>query len=136
VKLAGWLRPDRLLLLIANFGERQPAKVALDLAKLGWTGKTVNVTDAEAGYKQMTNRRIRKSDAELAADKARFEQAEAAKASKNPNYEPRPYKENPWRNEPVVAWDGDKNAPVHVNGATLTVPVERHNYRLLTVEAR
>jgi hypothetical protein len=136
IKLAGWLRPGKLLLLVSNFGEKQSAKVALDLAKLGWTGKTVSVTDAEAGFKQQTNRRVRKTAEELSADKARFEQAEAAKVAKNPKYEPKPYKENPWKNEPVVAWDGDKNAPVQLNGATLTVSVERHNYRLLVVEAR
>jgi len=110
--------------------------VTLDLAKLGWAGKTVSVTDAEAGYQQKTNRRVKKSDAELAADKDRHEKAEAAKLAKNPKAEPKPYKENPWKNEPVIAWDGDKNEPVQLNGATLTVPVERHNYRLLVVERK
>jgi hypothetical protein len=134
IKLAGWLRPDKLLLLVANFGEKQSAKVTLDLAKLGWAGKTVGVTDAEAGYQQWTNRRVKKSDAELAADKDRHEKAEAAKLAKNPKAEPKPYKENPWKTEPVTAWDGDKNEPIQLDGATLTVPVERHDYRLLVVE--
>lgn len=136
IKLAGWLRPGKLLLLVSNFGEKQPAKVTLDLAKLGWAGTTVSVTDAEAGYKQQTSRSVRKSDAELAADKERFDKAEAARLGKNPKSEPKPYNENPWKNEPVVAWDGDKNEPVQVNGALLTVPVERHNFRLLVVESR
>ena len=134
IKLAGWLRPGKLLLLVANFGEKQPAKVALDLAKLGWAGKTVAVTDAEAGYQQKASRKVKKSDAELAADRDRHEKAEAAKLAKNPKTEPKPYKENPWKNEPVIAWDGDQNEPAQLNGTTLTVPVERHNYRLLVVE--
>lgn len=136
IKLAGWLRPDKLLLLVANFGERQSAKVTLDLAKLGWAGATVAVTDAEAGFKYQANRRVPKSAEELAQEKARFEQDEAAKAEKNPKYEPKPFKENPWRNEQVIAWAGDRNPPVKVEGTTLTVPVERHNYRLLVVERK
>lgn len=136
IKLAGWLRPGKLLLLVANFGEKQTAQVTLDLAKLGWAGASVGVTDAEAGYKQMTNRSVRKSAEELAADKARFEQAEAAKLAKNPKYAVKPYKENPWRNESVTAWDGHKNEPVQLDGSTLTAPVERHNYRLLVVERK
>jgi len=136
IKLAGWQRPGKLLLLVANFGEKQPAKVTLDLAKLGWAGKTVSVTDAEAGYQQKANRRVKKSDAELAADKDQHEKAEAAKLAKDPKAEPKPYKENLWKNVPVIAWDGDKNEPVTQDGTTLTVPVERHNFRLLVVEQK
>jgi len=33
----------------------------------------------------------------------------------------------------VVTWGGDRNEPVTVDGMTLTVPVERHNYRLLII---
>jgi hypothetical protein len=123
IKLAGWLRPgttsqsgdaaslpspSKLLLLVANFGEAQTAEVTVDTAKLGWNGKVLGVADAEAGYRQQTSRRTRKSDAELAADKDRHEKAEAARLGKNPASAPKPYKENPWKNEPVVAWDGDR----------------------------
>jgi hypothetical protein len=66
----------------------------------------------------------------------RHEQAEAARTAKNPKSKPKPYKENPWKNEPLVAWDGDENKPAQLNGTTLTVPVERHNYRLLIVESK
>jgi hypothetical protein len=41
---------------------------------------------------------------------------------------------NPNRSEKVVVWDGDAAAPPKLDGTTLTVPVERHNYRLLVVE--
>jgi len=37
---------------------------------------------------------------------------------------------------PVIAWDGNKNEPVTQDGTTLTVPVERHNFRLLVVEQK
>ena len=136
IKLAGWQRPDKLLLLVANLGEAQDAEVTLDTAKLGWGGATLSVTDAETGFKQQASRRVRKTAEELAQDKARFEQAEAKRLAKNPGAEPKPFKENPWRNEPVTAWNGDDNQPVQLNGTTLTVPVERHNYRLLVVERK
>jgi hypothetical protein len=136
IKLAGWQRPDKLLLLVANLGEAQDVEVTLDTAKLGWGGATLSVTDAETGFKQQASRRVRKTAEELAQDKARFEQAEAKRLAKNPGAEPKPFKENPWRNEPVTAWNGDDNQPVQLNGTTLTVPVERHNYRLLVVERK
>jgi hypothetical protein len=44
------------------------------------------------------------------------------------------FKVNPNRSEKVVVWDGDAAAPPKLDGTTLTVPVERHNYRLLVVE--
>jgi hypothetical protein len=31
--------------------------------------------------------------------------------------------------------DGDQNKPVQLDGTTLTVPVERHNYRPLVLQA-
>lgn len=136
IKLAGWQRPDKLLLLVTNFGEAQDAEVTLDTAKLGWGGATLSVTDAEAGFKHQASRRVRKTDEELAQDKARFEQAEAERIAKNPTAKPKPYKQNPWRNESVIAWSGDENKPVQLKGTTLTVPVERHNYRLLIVEKK
>jgi hypothetical protein len=122
------------MLMVVNFGEKQDASVKIDTQKLGWGNAAFTVTDAEAGYKHQINRRVKKTAEELAAEKERFEKAEAAKAAKNPKYKVRPYKENPWRNERVIAWDGDKNAPVQVKGTKLTVPVERHNFRLLVVE--
>jgi hypothetical protein len=136
IKLAGWLKPEKLMLMVTNFGEKQNAKVKIDTKELGWGNAAIKVTDAETGYKHRTNRRVKKTAEELATDKARFEQAEAAKAEKNPKYKPKPYKEKPWRNESVIAWDGDQNEPVQVNGTTLIVPVERHNYRLLILEKR
>jgi hypothetical protein len=136
IKLAGWLRPGKLLLLVSNFGEQQRASVSIDPAKLGWGTAAIAVRDAEAGYKQMGSRSVAKTAEELAAEKARFEQAEAAKAAKDLKYTPKPYKEQPWRNEQVIAWDGDKNDPVQVTGTTLIVPVERHNFRLLVVEKK
>jgi hypothetical protein len=136
IKLAGWQRPDKLLLLVTNFGEAQDAGVTIDTAKLGWGGATFSVTDAEAGFKHQVSRRVRKTAEELAADKDRFDQAEAKRIAKKPGAEPGKYKENPWRNEPVIVWNGDENKPVQLNGTTLTVPVERHNYRLLVLERK
>ena len=136
IKLAGWQRPGKLLLLVANFGEKQEARVTLDPVKLGLGGGAPSVTDAEAGFKYQVNRRVPKSAEELAQEKARFEQAEAAKAEKDPKYGPKPFKADPWRNEQVIATDGDRNPPVKLDGMKLTVPVERHNYRLLVVERK
>jgi len=95
IKLAGWQRPGKLMLLVANFGEAQTAQVAFDLDKLGWKGATLAVSDAEHG-------------------------------------------------QPIRAWGGSTiiesdahNAPApQLDGTKLTVPVERHNYRLLVVEER
>lgn len=155
IKLAGWLRPGKLLLLVANFGEQQPAKIALDLAQLGWAGKTVSVTDAERGYQQQGQRAIPKTAAELAAERDRWPEKEAKRiANLKRNYDrahaaavaagnptpappdlaPKPYREQPLRREQVVVWSGDEAPAPQRNGATLTVPVARHNYRLLIVE--
>ena len=136
IKLGAWLKPEKMMLMVTNFGERQNATVRIDPTKLGWGNAGIAVTDAEAGYKHRTNRRVKKTAEELAAEKERFEKAEAAKVEKNPKYKPAPYKEKPWKNVPVVAWEGDQNEPVQVNGTALTVPVERHNYRLLVVERK
>jgi cytochrome c-type biogenesis protein CcmE len=136
IKLGAWLKPDKLMLMVANFGEKQSATVKIDTKELGWGNAAITVTDAEAGYKHHTNRRVEKTAEELAADKARHEQDEANRLAKNPKAEPKPYKQNPWRNEPVIAWNGDENKPVQLKGTTLTVPVERHNYRLLILEKK
>jgi len=136
IKLAGWQRPDKLLLLVTNFGEAQDARISIDPAKLGWGGASISVTDAEAGFRHQVSRRVRKTEEELAQDQVRFEQAETNRLARTPDAEPRIYRENPWRNEPVIAWDGDQNKPVKVNGTSLTVPLERHNYRLLVIEKK
>jgi hypothetical protein len=153
IKLAGWKRPDRLLLLVANFGERQEAVVSLDPAKLGWSGATLSVADLERGFSRVANRAVPKTPAELEADRAKWEagekqrlekarlaharKVEAAKKAGQPEPpapEPKPFKVNPNRNEKVVVWEGDAAAPPKLGGTTLTVPVERHNYRLLVIE--
>jgi len=157
IKLAGWKRPDRLLLLVANFGEREDAVVSLDPAKLGWQGATLAVTDIERGFKHVANRVVAKTPAELDADRERWEaaeqqrlekarqaharQVEAAKKAGKPEppappLEPKPFKPNPNRSEQVVAWDGDAAPAPRLDGTTLTVPVERHNYRLLVIERK
>jgi hypothetical protein len=134
VKLAGWLKPRKLLLLVANFGEKQTAEVVIDPKQLGWGQSRIVVTDAELGYRQTANQRVQKTPKEIAAEKAAFEQQEAALQTKNPGRKPRTYRENPWRNIQVTTWDGDDNGPVRVAGTRIRVPVERHNYRLLVVE--
>ncbi len=136
IKLAGWRKPDKLMLLVANFGEQQAAQVSIDTAKLGWNGAPFIVADAEAGYQQLGNRRIEKTDAELAAERQAWDKHEQAMLDKNPNYKPRPFRENRWRNERIELWNGDDNQPVTQSATNLTVPVERHNYRLLILEKR
>ena len=157
IKLAGWKRPDRLLLLVANFGEREEAVVALDPAKLGWGGATLAVTDIERGFKHETHRQVAKTPAELEADRGRWEATEkqrlekleqaharkvgaAKKAGKPeppaPDFKAKPFKSSPMRSEKAVAWDGDAAAPPKLDGTTLSVPVERHNYRLLVIERK
>ncbi len=90
-KLAGWLKPDKLLLLVTNFGEAQSATVTLDTAKLGWAGSTCTVRDAEQGAS--------------------------------------------WGGG---LWSNAEEKPVTADaaGTTLTVPVMRHNYRLLVIERK
>jgi hypothetical protein len=157
IKLAGWKRPDRLLLLVANFGERQEAVVSIDPAKFGWSGAMLAVTDLERGCKHVANRVVAKTSAELDADRERWEAAEkqrlekaqqaharkveaAKKAGKPappaPPLEPKPFKPNPNRTEQVVAWDGDAAPAPRLDGTTLTVPVGRHDYRLLVIERK
>jgi hypothetical protein len=157
IKLAGWKRPDRLLLLVANFGERQEAVVTIDPAKLGWNGATLAVSDIERGFTYVGNRRVAKTPAELDADRDRWEATEKQRLEKlekaharqvenlkkagkpappAPVLTAKPYKPQPMRSEKVVAWDGDAAPPPVLDGTTLTVPVERHNYRLLVIEKR
>jgi hypothetical protein len=133
IKLAGWLKPQRLLLLVANFGEKETADVDIDPDKLGWGRSRIAVTDVELGYRHTANQRVQKTPEEIAAEKTAFEQREAALQAKNPKRKPRPYKENPWRNVQVITWDGDKNEPAKLKGTRIRVSVERHNYRLLLV---
>jgi len=94
IKLAGWQRPGKLLLLVANFGEKQTAQASLDLEKLGWKGATLAVSDPEQGQSLIV-----------------------------------PGKDGP------VTITYDAPAP-KLDGTKLTVPVERHNYRLLVVEKK
>jgi hypothetical protein len=94
IKLAGWQRPGKLLLLVANFGEQQTARVSLDLDTLGWKGATLAVSDPEQGTKLTV-----------------YGHGGAATVTH------------------------DAPAP-KLEGTTLTVPVERHNYRLLVVEKK
>ncbi|MBM4031807.1 MAG: hypothetical protein FJ291_08495 [Planctomycetes bacterium] len=94
IKLAGWQRPGKLLLLVANFGEKQTAQVAFDLDKLGWKGATLAVSDPEQGT-------------ELSAH----------------------------GKDGTIIVTHDAPAP-ELDGTKLTVPVERHNYRLLVVEKK
>lgn len=132
VKLGGWLKPEKMLLMVVNFGERQDARVTIDPKQLGWNGAAIAVTDAEAGYKN--EKPVKKTAEELAAEKAEFDKAEAAKAEQNLKYKLKTFRLQPTKK--VVTWDGDANAPVTVDGTTLIVPVERHNYRLLVIERR
>jgi len=94
IKLAGWQRPDKLLLLVANFGEAQSAEVKLDLGKLGWKGATLAVNDPEQGQKITVHGQ-----------------------------------------DGAATLTADAPAP-QLDGTKLTVPVERHNYRLLVVERK
>jgi hypothetical protein len=94
IKLAGWQRPGKLLLLVANFGEAQTAQVKLDLSKLGWKGATLAVSDPEQGQTLTVH----------------------------------------GHGGPATITH-DAPAP-HLDGTTLTVPVERHNYRLLIIEKK
>lgn len=147
IKLGAWLKsgvaspgdstnsplsPHRLLLLVVNFGEKQSATVKIDPKPLGWGGSAIAVTDAEAGYKNQKG--IKKTPEEIAAEKEQFDKNEAAKAAQNAKYKVKTFR--PQISRQVVTWDGDKNEPVKVDGTTLTVPVERHNYRLLIVERK
>jgi hypothetical protein len=157
VKLAGWLKSDKLLLLVANFGEQQTASVNIDSAKLGWGKANLTVTDAEFGYQQFANRQVQKTAEELAAERVAWEEREATRieglrqrherqsdnarragepAPEAPDLTLRPCREQPYRNERVLCWDGDQNKPVRIRGTQLSVPVERHNFRLLIVEKR
>jgi hypothetical protein len=157
IKLAGWLKPDKLLLLVANFGEAQTADITFDLARLGWAGASLSVSNAEAGYKRTGYLTIPKTAAELAAERAdraakeaaRVERAEkqyagaaaaAQKAGKpapaRPDLTPKPFKEALTRREVITLWSGDEGGPATLQGATLAVPVARHNYRLLIVERK
>lgn len=129
IKLGAWLRPDRMLLLVVNFGEKQSATVRIDPKKFGWGGAAIAVTDAEAGYRN--EKPVKKTAEELAAEKEQFDKDEAAKAGANPKYRPKLFR--PQVSKKITTWDGDQNGPVQVDGTTLTVPVERHNYRLLIV---
>jgi hypothetical protein len=99
IKLAGWLKPGKMMLLVSNFGEKQTAKVALDTAKLGWGKAVIAVSDPELGCQQHGNRRTPEG-----------------------------------KHERVLCWNGDDNEPVRLDGTTLSVPIERHNFRLLVVE--
>jgi hypothetical protein len=94
IKLAGWQRPGKLLLLVANFGEAQTAQVKLDLGKLGWKGATLAVSDPEQGQTLTV-----------------------------------------FGHGGAVTITHDAPAP-RLDGTTLTVPVERHNYRLLIIEKK
>jgi hypothetical protein len=155
IKLAGWLKPDKLMLLVANFGEKQTATVTLDPAKLGWPDAKLSITDAERGYKQVGSQRVAKTDAEIEADRKAWDAREASRIAKakeayerraaaaekagkpappQPNLEPKPFKPNPYRNESIELWNGDAAPDPVLNGKTITVPVERHNYRLLIIE--
>jgi len=142
---------------VANFGERKDAVVTIDPAKLGWGGAVLAVSDIERGFKHESYRRVAKTAAELEADRERWEaaerqriekagqthtrQVEAAKKAGKPEPPPpdlraKPFKPQPIRQEKVVAWDGDAAAPPKLEGTTLTVPVDRHNFRLLVIEKR
>ena len=157
IKLAGWRRPDKLLLLVANFGERQEAVVSLDPAKLGWAGATLAVTDAERGFKSEVGRQVAKTPAEIEEEKRRWEAADTERieklrlaharkveaAKKNGKPEPpapdlaaKPFKPKPFRQEKQLVWDGDAAAPPQLDGTTLRVAVGRHDYRLLVVERK
>jgi hypothetical protein len=94
IKLAGWQRPGKLLLLVANFGEQQTAQVTLDLDTLGWKGATLAVSDPEQGTKLTVYGHGGAATVTHDAPAARLE------------------------------------------GTTLTVPVERHSYRLLVLEKK
>lgn len=157
IKLAGWLKPDKMLLLIANFGEQQTATVTLDLAKIGWSGTILAISDAEGGCKRQDWREITKTAEELKIERSKWDANEtdrvaktekaytdqAAAAEKSgkllppkPDLTPKPFKEQHTRRESFVSWNGDDNAAVQLQGTTITAPVERHNYRMLLVERK
>lgn len=157
IKLAGWLKPDKLMLLVANFGDKQTATVTLELAKLGWSKAKLSVTDAERGYEQVGSQRVAKTDAEIRAERKAWGAREASRISKvrrncerrvaaaekagkpappKPDLEPRPFKPNPFRSERIDLWSGDAAPDPQLKGTTINAPVERHNYRLLIVEKK
>ena len=157
IKLAGWQRRGKLLLLVANFGEKQTATVTLDLAKLGWSGAKLLVADAERGYKQIGSQRVAKTQAEIEADRKAWDAGEGSRIAKakeayerqaadakkagkpapaTPDLAPAPFKPNPYRNESGELWSGDAAPEPQLKGQTIIVPVERHNFRLMVVEEK
>jgi hypothetical protein len=53
---AGWLKPEKLMLLVSNFGEERTAEVRIDTTRLGWGDAGIAVTDPERGYKRQDYR--------------------------------------------------------------------------------
>lgn len=100
IKLAGWLKPDKLLLLVSNFGEAQTATVTIDPEKLGWGKTTFVISDAEQG-------------------------------SVFQGWKPQPDGKPAWSNAQF-----EKPISADATGRTLTVPVNRHDYRLIIVEKK
>ena len=92
IKLAGWQRPGKLLLLVANYGEQQTVQVTLDLDKLGWKAATLAVSDPEQGQSLTVT----------------------------------------GQDGPVTITSDAP--PPKLDGTTLTVPVGRHDYRLVVLE--
>jgi hypothetical protein len=98
VYAAAWVKPGKVLLLVANLGEKAGAAVTLDPKALGLGAPgTWSVTDGEAGGQMV----VASADGKLTV---------------------------------VTKWD-PATAPIQHDGkGTLTVPVERHDYRQIIIE--
>ncbi len=157
IKVAGWLRPGKLLLLIANFGESQDAAVTLDFQRLGWAGATIGVNDPETSIQRNGTRFDPKTPEEIQADRAGWDAAETQRiarltaaferksaavakaggpAGPKPDLNPRPYIERPTKRVDVPVFDGTLPPPPRLDGNELRARVDRHGYRLLIVERK
>lgn len=96
-----------MMIMVTNFGEKQNATVKLDTKKLGWAGAAIAVTDAEAGYKNETS--VKKTEEEIAAEKAQFDKDEAARKEQNPKYKGKTFQ--PKRAKKVTTWKATRTSP-------------------------
>jgi hypothetical protein len=98
VLASAWLRSDKVLLLVANLGEKTTATLTLDAKALGLGDPaTWTVSDAEAGGQMACT------------------DPQTGKLALYPKWNP-------------------ALMPITRDGATLTVPIDRHNYRQIIIE--
>ncbi|MEI6519196.1 MAG: glycoside hydrolase domain-containing protein [bacterium] len=157
IKLAAWHKPDKMLLMVANFGEQQDVVVNIDAAKLGWKDAVITVSDTEKGMKRTDNIQVDKTDDEINIERTTWEANETkriATLSKNydiqlaasekagkpapvkPDLTPKPFKEQRKKNVNIITWNGDDVPAPELHGNIIKVFVPRHNYRLLIIEKK